>query len=71
MLYTITVVSSCCLFIGKSFLYISCLSLHGLHEESILGIPKNVECEQGEQGEGIRVSLITPTYCDKVAHLPN
>ncbi len=50
MLYTITslagypiqilhssldaVVSSCCSFIGKSFPYISCLSLHGLHEES-------------------------------------
>ena len=29
-----TVVSSCSLFIGKSFPCISCLSLHGLHEES-------------------------------------
>ncbi len=46
MLYTITslagyptqilhmVVSTCYPFIGKSFPYISCLSLHGLHEES-------------------------------------
>ena len=28
------VVSTCCPFIGKSFPYISCLSLHGLREES-------------------------------------
>ncbi len=30
-----TVISSCCPFIGKSFPYISCLALHGLHEESM------------------------------------
>ena len=30
------VVSTCYPFIGKSFPYISCLSLHGLHEESTL-----------------------------------
>ena len=32
-----TVVSSWCPFIGNSFPCISCLSLHGLHEESTVG----------------------------------